>query len=59
MTHICGISVYPGLILHLLDIYADEVAVSSDRVSRVLYMWLYALLWTEIHKDYEQGYLIH
>lgn len=36
ITHICGISVYSGLILHMLDIYADEVAVSNDRVSRAL-----------------------
>lgn len=30
ITHICGISLYPSLILHLLDIYADEVAVSNQ-----------------------------
>lgn len=30
ITHICGISLYYCLILHLLDIYADEVAVSNQ-----------------------------
>lgn len=30
ITHICGISLYPSFIFHLLDIYADEVAVSNQ-----------------------------
>jgi hypothetical protein len=30
ITHICGISLYPCLVLHLLDIYADEIAVSNQ-----------------------------
>lgn len=35
---------YPDLILHVLDIYADEVAVSNDSVSLVLYVWYSPLL---------------
>lgn len=34
ITYISGISVYPCVILHLLDIYADEVAVSNHRFNQ-------------------------